>query len=175
VSSGSITDSAAPLDWVAVGDAIPVGPPLPPTGVWQSHENVDNFAAAGYPQLTGTFTTTESKDGFTGAPAQAPYNGIGWLGWVPATATWASTEGKDAFLAYGWVIGDPGDPYRGGITGQLNTTESKDSFAFSGNPLGAVTGTWASTELTDRLASAGFEIPKVNPPTRKKRRVLVVS
>jgi hypothetical protein len=164
--TAQFTVSPEPTDWIAIGDAIDVGPPVPPTGVWASTEHKDTFSAAGFVPITATWHSTEAKDKTGGTPNQAPYNGIGWLGCVPAFATWHSTDQKDRFSFSGWVIG-------GGITGRMSTTEARDRMSFSNRT--TITGTWGSIEAKDRYASAGFEIPIETPPRPRQRRMLLIT
>ena len=119
--------------------------------------------------MIGSWHSTENDDKFTGAPAQAPYDGIGWFGWVPCYGTWASVERKDIAAFAGWVIGLP-------ITGRMGAVEDKDRMAFSnytGN--GSVHGTWGSVEFKDRFGSNGYEVPKAHyvPPQPKRRQLIV--
>ena len=155
------------------GDAVPVGLPLPPTGVWASSENIDTFASLGYVPAFATMAATESPDYPGGTPNQEPYDAIGWLGWVPACMTLNATDRKDTANLQGWVIGDPADPYIGSVVGQLAVTESADRVA--GSNYSSVTGTWHSNEDKDRPGIAGFEIPKAAPTPLRKRRVLLVN
>lgn len=176
--------SPEPTGWLMLADAIPVGPPQPPTGAWASTEGADEFTHSGnygdigivgdggwvgFLPIPGTWHSTESADKFTGAPEQAPYLGEGWLGWVPAFCAWASTEKADVMGFYGWLIGS------GKITGQLGTKESPDRLAFS--DYSAVSGTWGSVESKDRMAAAGILTPltSVRPPVPVKRRLLIIT
>ena len=174
--------SPSPTTWVMIGDAIPVGLPVPPEGTWGSIETKDKLTHpgdftsigisspngwVGYVPATAAMAATDAKDKPGGAPAQAPYLSIGWLGWVPAFCTWASTDRKDSFSGGAWVIGN-------GITARMNGRELPDRPGFS-NIGPAVTAVWHSTEFRDRFASAGFLIPEVVPPTPRKRRLLIVS
>jgi len=177
--------SPTPDGWIVIADAIPVGPPVPPTGIWASTEAKDEFTHngnytsigiaspggwVGAVETFGPWHSTDNPDRFTGAPAQAPYDGIGWLGWVPAFCTWHSTDNRDqATNFYGWIVGF-------GITGQMKAIGAKDRFAFS-NRTTTVTGTWGSVEAPDRWASAGILIPlkSVQPRPPIKRRLLIVT
>ena len=175
--------SPSPHTWVMIADAIPVGLPVPPNGVWGSTEAKDTLTHTGdfseigidgtagwvgYPAGTGVIAATEAKDKFTGAPAQAPYDSVGWLGWVPAFATMAAVDTKDHASLGGWVIG------AGGISGRWTSTDAPDRWSLS-NIGPAVTGTMHPVELTDRWASAGFILPVVPPPTPRKRRLLIIT
>lgn len=75
ITDGVIEDTVIPPVWVAVGDAIPVGPPLPPTGAWNSTEATDKC----------------NNDSAFGALGWA----TGWAGFVPALCTWASIDVED--------------------------------------------------------------------------------
>ncbi len=175
-SSGLATDETAEFltspepaaPWIMIGDAIPVGPPQPPTGVWASTEHADIFAATGFVPAHGVWASTEHADEFTGAPAQAPYDSVGWLGWVPAFATWASTGTPDHMTFDGWLLGF------GGITGQMGAVETADRFGATDYAI--VTGTWASVESKDRMADNGYLIPLPGPPEGiRKRRVMIIT
>ena len=159
--------SPEPDGWLMIGDAIAVGPPVPATGTWASTEHTDIFTALGFLTCTGTWASTEHTDKFTGAPALAPYDSIGWLGWVPAYAAWTSTERTDTMSFDGWVIGT-------GLTGQIGAVEHKDRFGAT--DWTSVTGTWGSVEAKDRWASAGFEVPLLRvPPVPRQRRLLIIT
>ena len=172
-----------PVGWLMIGDAIPVGPPQPPSGAWASVEHKDTFTHTGdysdigivgpggwvgFLPIPGVWASTEHTDEFTGAPAQAPYDSIGWLGWVPAYATMAATETKDHMVLDGWLLGF------GGITGQMGAREADDRFGATN--YATVTGTWASVEAKDRMADNGYLIPLPGPPVSlRKRRLLIVT
>jgi hypothetical protein len=158
-----------PNGWLMIGDAIPVGPPQPPNGVWASTEARDTFSAHGFVPVQVAWHSTDHADDFTGAPQTVPFPGVGagWLGWVKAYAAMAATETKDAMGLYGWVINHP-------ITGQIVSHEDKDRLSFSNRS--TVTGTMGAVEHKDHLSSAGFEIPlEARPPIAIKRRLLIVT
>jgi hypothetical protein len=172
-SSGLASDETAeflqspePDGWIVIADAIPVGPPQPPTGVWESVEHTDVWSAHGFVPVQVAWHSTDHADEFTGAPGFAPYFGEGWLGWVKAYAAWASTEHKDTMGFSGWLINNR-------ITGQMGAYESDDRLSLSNRS--TVTGTWGSVEYKDRWSSAGFEIPKAYPPAAIKRRLLIIT
>jgi hypothetical protein len=172
-----------PVGWLMIGDAIPVGPPQPPIGTWASTEHKDTFTHTGdytfigiaspggwvgFTPIEVVWASTEHADEFTGAPPQAPYDSIGWLGWVPGSGTMAATDTPDHALFDGWLLGF------GGITGQIRAVEARDSFGASNRA--TVTGTWASAEAKDRWASNGYLIPLAGPPRGiRKRRLLIVT
>lgn len=180
-----LAGSPEPVGWIVVADAIPVGPPQPPTGVWASTDTPDKFTHSGnytaigiaspggwvgYPAAHGVIAATEHEDICGGTPnlGYAPFLGEGWLGGVAAHATWHSTEGDDQMALYGWVLGF-------GITGQLNAPESKDRMSSSNRT--TVTGTMGSVETKDRWASAGLVLPpgRIHPTTPYKRRLLIIT
>ena len=178
--------SPEPNGWIVIADAIPVGPPQPPSGTMHISDPQDKFTHTGDYSTIGiaspggwvgllplyaTMTMTEREDICGGTPnlGYSPFLGEGWLGWVMAQAAWNSTESHgDAMAAYGWVIGF-------GITGQLNATGAKDRLAFSNRA--TVTGTMGAVETPDRWASAGIVLPAahVHPKAPVKRRLLIVT
>ena len=172
-----------PNGWIVIADAIPVGPPQPPSGTMHISDQQDKFTHTGdyseigiigpggwvvLPAIHGLMGAVEHEDKFTGAPAMAPWLGEGWLGWVPGFGTWASTDSDDDLDFYGWVLGF-------GITGQLHAVENKDRQAFSNRAV--VTGTMGAVETKDRWASAGLVLPPghIHPTTPRKRRLLIVT
>ena len=192
-SPGLVTDETAeflngspePAGWIVIADAIPVGPPQPPTGVLDTTDSQDkfthngNFTAigiantvgwVGYPACYGTIATTDHEDINGGTPnlGYSPFLGEGWLGWVPAFAAWHSTDHDDSDSFYGWIINTR-------CTGQLVGVETVDRWASSEHALGPVSGSWHSTEHKDYWSSSGFEIPKVPPPAPIKRRLLIIT
>ena len=192
-SPGLVTDETAeflngspePAGWIVIADAIPVGPPQPPTGVLDTTDSQDkfthngNFTAigiantvgwVGYPACYGTIATTDHEDINGGTPnlGYSPFLGEGWLGWVPAFAAWHSTDHDDSDSFYGWIINTR-------CTGQLVGVETVDRWASSEHALGPVSGSWHSTEHKDYWSSSGFEIPKVHPPAPIKRRLLIIT
>src|ERR1019366_4428695 len=169
----------SPDGWIVVADAIPVGPPQPPTGTMHISDKQDKFTHTGNYTSIGiaspggwvgllplyaTMAATDREDFFGGAPAMAPWLGEGWLGWVAAHATWNSTESDDHTALYGWVLGF------GWITGQLGATENKDRQA-SGNRT-TVTGTMNAVGTKDRWGSEGLVLPpgRLHPTPPFKRR-----
>ena len=162
-----LTSPGEPVGWLMIGDAIPVGPPQPPTGTWASVEHKDVWSAVGWVPTYATWASTEYKDECTGAPAIAPWDSVGWIGWVPGTGTMSATDHDDTMLVDGWVLGLP-------VGGRWESVETKDRWASSN--ISAVTGTWASTDTKDRMAFSGFLIPRPGPPTHlRTRRVLIVT
>ena len=172
-----------PNGWIVIADAIPVGPPQPPTGTMHISDQQDKFTHTGdysligivgpggwvvCPAIHGIIGAVEHADEFTGAPAMAPWFGEGWLGWVPGFGTWASTDHDDQMALYGWVLGF-------GITGQLGATETKDRQAFSNRA--TVTGIMGAVETKDRWGSAGLVLPpsRIHPTIPRKRRLLIVT
>ena len=172
-----------PVGWLMIGDAIPVGPPQPPIGTWASTEHKDTFTHTGdytfigiaspggwvgFTPIEVVWASTEHADEFTGAPAQAPYDSIGWLGWVPGHGTMAATDTPDHMLFDGWLLGF------GGITGQIRAGEAPDRFGAT--DYATVTGTWASVEAKDRMADNGYLIPLPGPPVSlRKRNIMIVT
>lgn len=181
--SAEFIESPAPEEWLVIGDAIVVNYPTPPSGLWGSTETKDTFTHSG----------DFSSIGIDG-------NG-GWVGYVPAHATMATTDAKDTphgapsqapYDSIGWlgwvpafatmaptdirdVMTNTGGWVLGptGITGRMYPTDARDRMS-AGN-IAVVTGTMGVSELKDRLASNALLIPKVNPPPLRKRHVLIVS
>ena len=141
---------------------------LPGQALWNSTEAKDTMAVTGYPQMIGTWRSTEFDDTFTamgavpafgtwvsteaddtahGAPAYAPYDGIGWMGWLPGQALWNSTEAKDTMAVTGYPQ----------MIGTWRSTEFDDTFT----AMGAVPafGTWVSTEADDTAHGAPAYAP----------------
>lgn len=177
--------SPGPTGWIVVADAIPVGPPQPPTGTMHISDQQDKFTHTGdyteigiaspggwvaLPAIHGIMAATDQEDINGGTPnlGYSPFLGEGWLGGVAAHAAWASVEHDDTMDFYGWVLGF-------GITGQMGAAETKDRLAFS--HAATCTGTWHSTGSPDRWASAGLVLPPghVRPPIPYKRRLLIVT
>jgi hypothetical protein len=182
ITNEAIEDTVIPPLWVAVGDAIPVGPPLPPTGAWASTEATDkttndgafealgwNTGWVGYAPAHCTWASTDAKDTATNDGAFDALGWVtGWAGFVPAHCTWASTDAKDHASGNGWLI----PPQQ--TTGQWASQELRDRWASSN--IAAVTAVWQSTEPPSRWASAGFPIPTQKPvPAPRKRRLMIIT
>ena len=174
-----------PDGWVVIADAIPVGPPQPPSGTMEISDQQDKFTHTGdytgigiaspggwvgAPENHGVMAAVENEDINGGTPnlGYSPFLGEGWLGGVAAHATWASTEGADQMALYGWVLGF-------GITGQMGAAEAKDRLASSNRS--TVTGTLGAVEIKDRWASAGLVLPPghIHPTPPTKRRLLIIT
>jgi hypothetical protein len=164
-----------------IGDAIPVGPPQPPTGVWASTETKDKFTNSGafdeiwtaagwigYVPAHCSMATSDHADEFTNAGRWTVLGWVtGWIGFLSLFCTWHSTDNKDAAAFYAWLLGF------GKITGQIAVTENKDRLSFSN--AATVTGKFQTAESKDRLSANAFLIPKVRPAIPPKRRLLIVT
>lgn len=132
--------SPKPDMWFMIADAMPVGPPSPPTGVWHSTETADHttnsgaFTAigldtngwVGYVPATATMAVTDTPDHTTNSGAfTAIWDANGWIGYIPLEYGFAITENPDIMLAHAWVIGGTT------ILAAWASTEDKDRFAAS--------------------------------------------
>lgn len=169
--------------WLMLADALPVGPPTPPQGVWASVETTDrtghtlDYTAIGIASPGGWVGTkpnhavmaaVEAKDRNTNSGAFVPlFDGNGWIAAVPAHAAWASTEAKDIASWHAWILGEP-------MVGRWGSREAPDRLGFS-NRGPAVTAVMAAREAGDRLSATALLIPTAVPAPARKRNVLIVT
>ncbi len=184
----AVADTAAfnatpkPNHWLMLADAMPVGPPVPPQGVWASVEFKDftthtlNYTTigiaspggwVGFVPNHGAMAATDAKDRATNRGTFLPlFDSTGWIGFVPAHATLAATEFKDRANGSVWIFGGP-------VVGRMAFREATDRWSSSNRP--TVTGTMALHEAPDRQSSTAFLIPKVPPVPLRPRRLLIVT
>lgn len=131
----------APDKWLMISDVMPVGPAIPPSGVWGSVETKDhtshngNFTAigiangpgwVGFPPNHAVMAATDQKDRATNTGAFFPvWDTNGWIGFLPLFMAWHSTDTKDVWHAPVWVLGPTT------ILARWESVERKDSFGFS--------------------------------------------
>lgn len=142
VDNESVETDVSPLPsmWFMIVDAMPVGPPSPPTGTWHSTETPDHtsnsgaFTAiglsslgwVGYVPATATMAATDTADRATNSGAfTAIWNTNGWIGYIPLYYSFAITDSPDIMLAHAWIIGNTT------ILAKWDSTEDKDRFAAS--------------------------------------------
>lgn len=173
--------SPEPVGWMMIADAIPVGPPQPPTGVLSVTESKDAFTNdgafdeiwtsagwIGYVPAHATWASIEHADENTNSGRWAALGWVtGWIGFLPLFTTLDATDNKDAAACAAWLLGF------GGITGRVATTEHKDRLSFSN--AATVTGKLNTTESTDLMSSDAFLIPKAAPAPPAKRKLLLVT
>lgn len=174
--------SPRPTHWLMLADALPVGPPTPPQGVWASTEAKDvtrhtlDYTSIGIASpggwvgllpIHGTMAAIDAKDKATNSGAfTALFTINGWVGWVPAHATWASTGAKDIASWHAWVLGEP-------LVGRWRSAELRDRMGASNRP--TVTAVMAAQEAGDRHSGTAFLIPKAVPAPARKRNVVIVT
>jgi hypothetical protein len=129
--------------WLLLADALPVGLPSPPEGVWASVETKDatrhngNFTAigiaspggwVGFPPNHAALAVTETKDKTTNSGAYTSiWDSNGWIGLLPLFFNLHVTERPDISSQFAWVLGPTT------ILARLETTETPDRTGFAGS------------------------------------------